>query len=182
VKILLTCVFDSSSLTAISESNHTMKQIDIFYVECSDILVTLSDNLRGCIKRLLQLNWIDKILLALQDKDSIIKDLANVSVGLMPEVLALPHRQVDNEFQHRYLNILYSTMRWWNMPMLYLYYHDACVKSYKKVKEMISFLCVDGQCINYVCNTWRDSELVLFSEVYGKLLNGNISFHITHIN
>jgi hypothetical protein len=135
VKILLTCVFDSSSLSAISESNHTLKQIDIFYVEFNDILVTLSDNLRGCIKRLLQLDRIDKILLALQDKDSIIKDLANVPVGLMPEVLALPHQQVDNEFQHRYLNILYSTMRWWNMPMLYSYYHDGCVKSDTKWKR-----------------------------------------------
>jgi hypothetical protein len=81
------------------------------------------------------LDRIDKILLALQDKDSIIKDLANVPVGLMPEVLALPHQQVDNEFQHRYLNILYSTMRWWNMPMLYLYYHDGCVKSDTKRKR-----------------------------------------------
>jgi hypothetical protein len=46
---------------------------------------------------------------------------------------------------------------------------------------VISFLCVDGQCINYVCNKWRDSAIVSFSEVYDKLLNGNISFHITHI-
>ena len=133
VKALLTCVFDGSSLNAISESNHTLVEMIIFSNQDSDN--SSSYNVCSCIDELLQLDRIDKILLALQDKDSIIKDLANVPVGLMPEVLALPHQQVDNKFQHRYLNILYSTMRWWNMPMLYLYYHDSCVKFDTKKKR-----------------------------------------------
>jgi hypothetical protein len=100
VKALLTCVFDGSSLNAISESNHT-----------------------SCIDRLLQLDQTQRIMLALQDKDSLLKYLANVPVELMPEVMAFPLRQVDNqcEHQHKQLNIVYSTMRWWNMPLLYSY-------------------------------------------------------------
>ena len=88
--------------------------------------------------------WFDrthKIMLALQDKDSLLQYLANVPVGLMPEVLAFPLRQIGDQFplrqvdkQCRYLNTVYSTMRWWNMPMLYSY-HDCSVKSDTKRKR-----------------------------------------------
>jgi Ran GTPase-activating protein (RanGAP) involved in mRNA processing and transport len=117
VKALLTCVFDSSSLNAISDSNHTLTEMNIF-------LGQMSDNLTGCIDRLLRLNRTQKILLALQDKESLLKYLANVPVELMPEVLAFS-QQHGNSRQHRYLNIVYSTMRWWNMPMLYSH-HKLC--------------------------------------------------------
>jgi hypothetical protein len=73
------------------------------------------------IKKLLELDRTQKIMLALQDKDSLLQYLANVPVEIMPEVLAFPLRQVDNQCEHEYLNIVYSTMRWWNMPMLYSY-------------------------------------------------------------
>jgi hypothetical protein len=80
-------------------------------------------------------------MLALQDKDALLKYFANVPVELMPEVLAFPLQQVGDQFplrqvdkQCRYLNLVYSTMRWWNMPMLYSY-HDCFVKSDAKRKR-----------------------------------------------
>jgi hypothetical protein len=126
VKALLTCVFDSSSLNAISESNHTLKRL-IFYKGGNKSLV-------GCIDRMLGLDQTEKILIALNDKDSLLKYLANVPVKLIPEVLAFPPGQIAEEFKRKYLNIGYSTMRWWNMPMLYSYH--SCVKSYAKRKRV----------------------------------------------
>ena len=124
VKALLTCVFDNSSLNAISESNHTLAGMNFF----SDNNRPITRFLRDRIARLLCFDRTQKIVLALQDKDSLLQYLANVPVGLMPEVMAYPLRQVDNQYQLRYLNILYYTMRWWNMPVLYSSYHN-CVKS-----------------------------------------------------
>ena len=114
VKALLTCVFDNSSLNAISESNHTLAGMNFF-----------SDNNRP-ITRFFR----DRInrLLCFDRTQTLLQYLANVPVGLMPEVLAFPLRQVDDQYQLRYLNILYYTMRWWNMPVLYSY-HNYCVKS-----------------------------------------------------
>jgi hypothetical protein len=126
VKALLTCVFDSSSLTSISESNHTLERLGLFTRQ-------KNGRLADCIDKLLELNRIDKIILALQDKDSLLKYLANVPVELIPEVLTFP-QWVVNYPQHNYLNIVYSTMRWWNMPMLYSYHH-SCVKSDTKRKR-----------------------------------------------
>jgi hypothetical protein len=128
VKALLTCVFDSSSLNSISESNHTLTRIDVTFS-----LVTSFPSLQDCIENLLELDRTQKIMLALQDKDSLLQYLANVPVGVIPEVLAFPHGCDDNQSQHKHLNIVYSTMRWWNMPLLYLYY--CCVKSDAKRKR-----------------------------------------------
>ena len=126
VKALLNCVLDSSSLNSISESNHTMEQLVVF------------DNkpikLAGCIDGMLQLDRTQKIILALQDKDSLLKYLTNVPVELIPEILRFPQRVV-NQPQHKHLNIVYSTMRWWNMPMLYLYHHNCSVKPDSKRKR-----------------------------------------------
>jgi hypothetical protein len=80
VKALLTCVFDSSSLNAISESNHSLNQL-ILFTRRSNIL------LLGCINRMLDLDMMQKIFLALQDKDSLLQYLKNVPVELFPEVL-----------------------------------------------------------------------------------------------
>jgi hypothetical protein len=77
--------------------------------------------LAGSIDRLLGFDRTQKILLALEDKDSLLQYLANIPSELIPEVLAFSCQQVDNQCQRRCLNILYSTMRWWNMPMLYSY-------------------------------------------------------------
>ena len=84
VKALLTCAFDSSSLNAISESNHTLTKIHLFSpVQASDM--------KSCINSLLEMNRVQKIVLALQDKDSLLQYLANIPVELIPEVLAFPH-------------------------------------------------------------------------------------------
>jgi Leucine-rich repeat (LRR) protein len=124
VKALLTCVFDVSSLNAISESNHTLKRL---------ILFSSRKKLQGCIDGMLTLDRILKIVITLQDKDSLLNFLANVPVELIPEVLAFSLQYVDYLGQHEYLNIVYSTMRWWNMPMLYSY--CSCVKSDAKRKR-----------------------------------------------
>jgi hypothetical protein len=75
-----------------------------------------------------------KLLLALQDKDSLFQYLTIVPVGVIPDVLAFPHGWVVDEHQHKHLNIVYSIIRWWNMPMLYLYHY--CVKSDAKRKRV----------------------------------------------
>ena len=129
VKAVLTCVFDSSSLNAISESNHTLGGMDMFLKGNNET----SDRLQHCIDRMLELGQTDKILLALRDKDSLLQYLANVPVELIPEVLAFFHGHVVDEHQQEHLNIVYSTMRWWNMPTLYSYH--SCVKSDTKRKR-----------------------------------------------
>ena len=136
VKALLSSVFDSSNLNAIAESNHTLTGMNIFLGQAPGITsafnldIPYSHYLRGRIERLLWLDRTQKILLALQDKDSLLQNLANVPVELIPDVLAFPLHRVDDQCQHRYLNIVYSTMRWWNMPMLYSYHN--CVNSKRK--------------------------------------------------
>jgi hypothetical protein len=139
VKALLTCVFDSSSLNAISESNNTLKEIDVINgwegdnMDGCSYVPSLSEILEGNIRKLLRLDRTQKIMLALHDKDSLLQYLANVPVELIPEVLAFPIQQNCNQRQHRNLNVVYSTMRWWNMPMLYSYH--CCVKSDAKRKR-----------------------------------------------
>jgi hypothetical protein len=130
VKVLLTCVFDSSSLNAISESNHTLGRIHLLYNNND-----ANESLINCINHLLDLGRTEKILLALQDKESLLQYLANVPVELIPEVLAFPLQQVNNQSLHKHLNIVYSTMRWWNMPMLYSYHHNCFVKPDSKRKR-----------------------------------------------
>jgi len=123
VKALLSCVFDSSSLNAISESNHTLVEMDFFSPgKASDT--------KSCINSLLKLDWTQKIVLVLQDKDSLLQYLANVPVELIPEMLA----RIDDQCPQKHLNIVYFTMRWWNMPVLYSYYH-LCAKSNTKTKR-----------------------------------------------
>jgi hypothetical protein len=130
VKVLLTCVFDGSSLNAISESNHTLTGMNIFNYINQPI-----KRLDHCIKKLLRMGRNQKICLALNDMDSLLQYLANVPMELIPEVLAFPLRLADDPYrwvvdqaQHKHLNIVYCTMRWWNMPMLNSY-HQSCVNS-----------------------------------------------------
>ena len=137
VKALLSSVFDSSNLNAIAESNHKLREINLLLGQAPGITsafnldIPYSHYLRGRIERLLWLDRTQKILLALQDKDSLLQYLANVPVELIAEVLAFPLHRVDDQCQQRYLTIVYSTMRWWNMPMLY---HN-CVKPDSKKKR-----------------------------------------------
>jgi hypothetical protein len=119
VKALLNCVFDGSSLNAISESNHKLEKMDIFLSQ--ETTIYSSPSLEDCIDKLLNLNRTQKIFLALQDKDSLLQYLANVPVELIPEVLEFT-RWVDDQPLNKHLNIFYSIMRWWNMPVLYSHY------------------------------------------------------------
>jgi Ran GTPase-activating protein (RanGAP) involved in mRNA processing and transport len=128
VKTLLTCIFDSSSLNSLSKSNHNLEELMLFWYS------GYIGKLDHYIDRLLELDRIQKIMLALQDKDSLLQYLANVPVELIPEVLAFPLRKVDHQREHRHLSIVYSTMRWWNMPLLYSYHN--CVKSDTKRKRV----------------------------------------------
>jgi hypothetical protein len=121
VKALLTCAFDSSSLNAISESNHTLTRI-IFFTDTRSYIPSHIDNLAGCINRMFDLNRTQKILFALQDKECLLKYLANVPLGLMPEVLDFLLQRDGNQHQGRNLGIVYSIMRWWNMLMLHSYH------------------------------------------------------------
>jgi len=113
-KALINYLFDSSSLNAISESNHRLAEMNIF--NNTRQISSSSDRFEDYINKLLELDRTDKIVLALQDKVSLLKYLANVPVELIPEVLAFPHGRIVNEYQHKHLNIVYCTMRWWNMP------------------------------------------------------------------
>jgi hypothetical protein len=124
VKALLTCVFDNSSLNALSESNHTLIRMNIF-----DYSIHIG-KLDYYLDRLLELDRAEKIMFALQDKDSLLQYLANVHVELIPEVLTFPRGWVGDQCQQEHLNIVYSTMRWWNMPLIYSYHN--CVNSDSK--------------------------------------------------
>jgi hypothetical protein len=128
VKALLTCVVVTSSLNTISESNHTLGSMTFFYYYTSN-----KDVFMVCIEKPLELDQFQKIVLALHDKDSLLKYLANIPVKLIPEVLAFPHGQIVNEHVHKHLSIVYSTMRWWTMPLQYSYHN--CVKSDTKRKR-----------------------------------------------
>jgi hypothetical protein len=134
VKALLTCVFDSSSLNSISESNHTLLKIDFFDDDNNRPI----KGLHNCINRLLGFDRTLKIVHALQDKDSLLQYFANVPVELIPEVLAFPLKQVDDQCKHKNLNIVYSTMRWWNMPMIYSYH--CCMSSPNEVEKRDDFI------------------------------------------
>jgi hypothetical protein len=88
VKALLTCAFDSSSLNAISESNHTLTKIYLFSPgQASDT--------KSCINSLLEMNRVQKIVLALQDKDSLLQYLANIPVD---SYLRCWHSLIDGAF------------------------------------------------------------------------------------
>jgi hypothetical protein len=78
VKALFNCVFDNSSLNAISKSNHTC---DIQVVNSGSLIQEKFSVINAC------LDQTDKILLALLDKESLLEYLSDVPIGCMPEVL-----------------------------------------------------------------------------------------------
>ena len=151
VKALLNCVFDSSSLNAISESNHTLNGM-CFFNNNTVINNKPIERLEG-FRRLFFLDRKEKIMLALQDKYSLLKYLSNVPVELIAEVLAFalqpaddPYQQVVHQPQRKHLNIVYCTMRWWNMPLLYSHYN--CVMSdTKRRQEMTVQDCNGGKIV-----------------------------------
>lgn len=121
VKSIFLGVFDHSSLNAISESNHTLCALDLFR----------TSKLNDCLHRInYGFGRKSKLLIALHEQESLLKYLEDVPVELMPEVLAFIQAE---DCQKKLLNMIYSTMRWWNMPSLYSY-HLAPSKKRKTIE------------------------------------------------
>jgi hypothetical protein len=76
------------------------------------------------------LDRTSKILLALHDKVSLLEYRAVVLVKLMPDVLAFIQRERD---QSLLMSMMYTAMRWWNMPSLYSY--NCCALSNANRKQ-----------------------------------------------
>jgi hypothetical protein len=110
-KALFATLFDDASLNAISESNHTCA-LDIFLFSAP--FQRLLFQLNGTLDRK------SKILIALDDRESIVKYLADMPVGLMPYMLAFIQRE-GGEMQS--MNIMYTAMRWCNMPAFCSFRH-----------------------------------------------------------
>jgi hypothetical protein len=136
IKALIKSIYDCSSLNAIFESNHTLGGLYLFQ-KSSHVLSY--DKFRGdscarvarfCLERLIKLNRTKKLLIALHDKDSLLRYLAHMPMQLMPEVLEF--LQLENNLRKR-MSMMYCLMRWWNMPTLYSF-NRTCSLSTKKRK------------------------------------------------
>ena len=108
-------------MNAISESNHTCALVIFLF---SAPFQRLLFQLNGTLDRK------SKILIALDDRESIVKYLADMPVGLMPDMSAFIQREGD-EMQS--MNIMYTAMRWCNMPAFFSFRH--CVSSNSKRKR-----------------------------------------------
>jgi len=111
VKALFSSLYDSSSLNSISESesNHTC-ELDLFDNKKSAPIQQMLTSLK-------YLDRTSKILIALHDKESLLKYLADVPVELMPDVMAFIQEWEWDQIQS--MSMMYAAMRWWNMPSLY---------------------------------------------------------------
>ncbi len=67
------------------------------------------------------LDHTSKILIALHDKESLVKYLTDVPVELMPDVMAIIQEREWDKIQS--MSMMYASMRWWNMPSLYSFLH-----------------------------------------------------------
>jgi hypothetical protein len=124
VKALFSSIFDSSSLNAISDSNHSL------------IIDVIRDNYFHRMSKFNRINegeWPmpDKLLIAMHDKDSLLEYLANLPVELMPRVLNFVQMDRDKVMS---LSMVYVSMRYWNMPSLYSH-RNIHVKSNPKKKR-----------------------------------------------
>lgn len=127
-KSLFLGVFDHSSLNAVSESNHTCA-LHLFYTsKLNHCLDRINKRFFGAYGYAIGRKTIgrkSKLLIALNGKESLLKCLEDVPVELMPEVLAFIQAE---DCPKKLLNMIYSTMRWWNMPSLYSYHHAPSKK------------------------------------------------------
>ena len=122
VKVLFASLFIGTSLNAISDCNHTC----ILHV--FDVVTEVPFH-RYLFSLNLNLDRRSKILTALDTKKLLIKCLADIPVGLVPDVLAFIQR-LGNQIQS--MAIMYGAMRWC-MPTLYSFRH--CVSSNTKRKR-----------------------------------------------
>jgi hypothetical protein len=136
IKTLIKSVYDCSSLNAISESNHTLRGLYLFQASDPQYKIDLFASsscarvATMCLEGLMKLSRTKKLLIALHDKDSLLKYLAHMPVQLMPEVMEF--LQMEDDLQKR-MSMMYCLMRWWNMPSLYSY-NRICSLSTKKRK------------------------------------------------
>jgi hypothetical protein len=136
IKALIKSVYDCSSLNAIFESNHTLRELYLFQNSSIDFQHDMFRHsgcarvVRCCLEELTKLSRTKKLLIALHDKDSLLKYLAAMPVALMPEVLAF--LQLEDNLRKR-MSMMYCLMRWWNMPTLYSF-NRTCSLSTKKRK------------------------------------------------
>jgi hypothetical protein len=84
------------------------------------ISMEMCNSLDEYINILFDLDRTQKICIALNDKDSLLKYFAYVPMELIPEVLAFPCGRINNEQKHKHLNIVYSTMQWWYANVILL--------------------------------------------------------------
>jgi hypothetical protein len=144
-KTLFTSVFDNSSLNNIWQSNHT----------CNMYVANFGSNIQQHFSPINScLDQTDKILLALLDKESLLEYLLDVPVEFMPEVLVFLQRndRISNPSRLRStmfydymepshtLNMLYSCMRWWNMPSLYSFHRNVASGSKRLIASDKIFL------------------------------------------
>jgi hypothetical protein len=136
IKALIKSVYDCSSLNAIFESNHTLRELYLFQNSSLEFKSNMFRKsgcarvARFCLEELIKLSRTKKLLIALHDKDSLLKYLAAMPVELMPEVLAF--LQLEDNLRKR-MSMMYFLMRWWNMPALYSF-NRTCSLSTKKRK------------------------------------------------
>jgi hypothetical protein len=134
VKALFSSVFDNSSLNNISKCNHKCRmRVVNGQAKIQNNFTTINDDF----------DRTDKILLALLDKESLLEYLSDVPMEFMPEVFEFLQRNTQSN-PSRYpsrrltqfnvememapahtLNMLYSCMRWWNMPSLYSFHRNV---------------------------------------------------------
>jgi hypothetical protein len=91
---------------------------------------------RFCLEGLIKLSRTKKLLIALHDKDSLLKYLANVPMQLMPEVLEFV--QLEEDLRKR-MSMMYCLMRWWNMPALYSFIRTCFLSTKKRKGEGIVY-------------------------------------------
>ncbi len=126
VKVLFASLVDKTSLNAISNSNHTCR-LHVFDNIVTEVARDIHCNLFSLN---VNLTCRSKKLIALHEKESLLKYLADVPVGLMPDELAFVQRERDHI---KSMGMIFAAMRWCNMPSLDSFHH--CVLSSKRKRD-----------------------------------------------
>jgi len=122
VKSLFKAIFNSSSLNAISESNHQC-QLHLFSeMDTSQDYVEILNSQDRDTSRM------RKISVAFHSRESTLHYLEGLPLEFMPDVL--DEIQAETE-ENKLINMMYAIMRWWDMPALYSY-HRCATSRYKR--------------------------------------------------
>lgn len=126
VKVLFKAIFDSSSLNLIHHSNHYCH-----------VHMLSSGDMRNHIESLNTEHWEEarraKMEAALgwcaQRRVLLLRYVENVPVELIPNVIAFIQAYIDEE---DFADAIFSIMRWWNMPSLYMHYSSVSTRPKKR--------------------------------------------------